>query len=180
MTKARKYLLYIGLLFCIVSLVLMLLMWLFPDSYLIIALSNIATIPFSWGVFVIILSMILKKETLTKTVVVRKFIYIVLVLLLYTNFGYNDRFLDSFRDIEAVVSNNLYITEGSVIETHISRRSSTRARSSYYQYFKIDNKEEDEFIIMVGYLDDYYVEVGKTYKVISLPYARTVLEIVER
>ncbi|WP_449537850.1 hypothetical protein [Ferdinandcohnia sp. Marseille-Q9671] len=180
MKKLRKILVLTGLALCILSVLLLLATLLFPSTYFSIALANSFTLPFVAGVFLMILSFFLAKSEKNKSTVIKKAIYVILLFALL-NFFIQNPIVASVRDIQAVVANNLYVTEGEVIETYIERKSRTSQNArgfsdKYYQYIKLNNNHQDEFIIQVASQEDYIFQQGQTYQITALPYSRIVLE----
>nr|WP_304216719.1 hypothetical protein [Fredinandcohnia onubensis] len=180
MKKLRKVLLFTGLGLCSLSVLLLLATLLFPNTYFIIALANAFTMPFVWGLFFMILSFLLANGGKKKGMIFKKAIYLI-VLIALINFFIQNPMTNSIRDIQAVVSNDLYVTEGEVTETYIERQSSTSINGrgfsdKYYQTIILNNENQDEFVIMVENQEDFIFQQGQTYQITALPYSRIILE----
>ena len=178
MNKFRRIAIFVGVGLCAISVLLLLATRLFPHTYFIIALSNTFIPPFVWGMFFIMIFLLLKKEKMKIKVIIKKFIYAVLLIPLI-GYSLNNPILDSVRDIEAVMSDELYVTEGKIIDTYINRISSSQRvgdSDRHSQSFKLNNENQDEFILPVAHKDDYVFEVGQTYRIIALPHSRTILD----
>jgi len=180
MKKLRKVLLFTGIGLCILSVLLLLATLLFPNTYFIIALANAFTMPFVWGLFFMILSFLLADGRRKKDGIIKKVIYLI-VLVALINFFIQNPISNSIRDVQSVVSNDLYVTKGEVIETYIERRSNTSINGrgfsdKYYQTIKLNNENQDEFVIMVENQEDYIFQQGQTYQITALPHSRIVLE----
>ncbi len=124
MNKFRRIAIFVGVGLCAISVLLLLATRLFPHTYFIIALSNTFIPPFVWGMFFIMIFLLLKKEKMKIKVIIKKFIYAVLLIPLI-GYSLNNPILDSVRDIEAVMSDELYVTEGKVIDTYMHRFSTS-------------------------------------------------------
>src|SRR5699024_11143616 len=138
MKKARKILMVLGISLCGISVVLLIGILFFPTTYLIIALANTFSLPFVWGLFFIIFAFLLKQDKRGKNNSIKKVIYVVLLILLLRS-SVNDSLADSIRDIQSVITNDLYITEGEVIDTYIKRHSSNNinfmsSKDAYWQH----------------------------------------------
>ncbi len=165
--------------FSVISIILLLISLLFPNTYFIIALSNTFIQPLVWGLFLIILSFILKSEKKKKGTFIIKGIYVALLIPLI-NFTITSPFPDAIRDIQAVTTSELYIVEGTIVDTYIQRKSgssvSGNRSDSYYQYITLNNESQDEFSLMVKHSEDFVFELNKTYQITALPHSRTILK----
>lgn len=88
------------------------------------------------------------------------------------------------KDIIAVTQDDLYITEGEVIKTNIVRHSSAvssrNSQDRFYQHFKLDNGNEDEFSIFVGYSKNNTFDLNKRYQIVALPHTLTIVGYEEK
>lgn len=180
MTKFRKILMMIGISLCSISGILLIGILFFPTTHLIIALTNTFFLPFVWGLFFIILSFLLKQDEGQRNIAIKKVIYVVLLILLLRS-SVNDSLADSIRDIQSVITNDLYITEGEVIDTYIKRHSSNNinfmsSKDAYWQHIILNNDQQDEFVLMVENMEDYVFQQGQTYEIIALPNSQDILE----
>lgn len=180
----KSTLLISGAVLCVVSLLLLIALSVFPTSYFIIALGQSFVLPFLWGIICILLYLLLRKGKKNKTENFSKILYfIVFLLALKASFSFT--IIDAVIDIQAVLTGDLYVVEGKVIDTHIERSSSGPATGTftdpnYFQHITLDNEGNDNFYIQVENMYDYVLQIGKTYKIISLPNSRTVLNYEEQ
>lgn len=175
----RKSLFFIGVGLFLISIILLLGSLLFPNTYFVIALSNTFIQPLVWGLFLIILSFILKREKKKKGTFIIKAIYVALLVPLI-NFTITFPFPDAIRDIQAVTTSDLYVVEGTIVDTYIQRKSgssiSGNRSDSYYKYITLNNERRDKFSIMVKHKEDYVLKLEKYYQITALPHSRTVLK----
>lgn len=180
MNKLRKTFLVMGISLCAISMLLLIVLAIFPDTYFMVALSNIVVIPIVWGVSFIILSFLIKREKmLTKTIIKKALLLFLLIIIIKSTA--NNPWMIAIRDLQAVMSDDLYVAEGVVIDTYIERQSGSQinhlsSRDRYLQHIIMDNEQQDEFIIDVDHKDDYVFQIGETYRMIALPYSRDILE----
>ena len=183
MDKFRKISFNIGLALCVTSVLLLLGTVLFPNTYFIIALSKAFELPFVWGMFFIILSLLLKREKKKKSVFIKKTIYILLLFPLI-NWISTNTFIDSFHDIQAVITDDLYVTEGKITKTSIERKSGAKVNlrgpsDKYFQHIRLDNEHNDEFVLQVEHKEHFIFEPDRTYRITALPNSRTLLKFEE-
>ena len=101
------------------------------------------------------------------------------------NYTFTNPFVHSIRDVQSVMAEELYVTEGEVIDAYIERKSNTSInggsrKSTYYLHIKLNNSTKDEFAIMMDNKEDMVFQIGKTYEIKALPYSRTILEYKEK
>ena len=184
MKRFKSTLLVSGVVLCVVSLLLLIALSVFPTSYFIIALGQSFVLVLLWGTICILLYLLLRKGKKNKTENFSKILYF-FVFLLALKASFSFTIIDVVIDIQAVLTGDLYVVEGKVIDTHIEESSSRPARETfsdfnYFQHITLDNEDNDHFSIQVENMYDYVLQIGNTYKITSLPNSRTVLNYEEQ
>lgn len=169
------YILFVGVLVFVFALVVFILNA-FVESNMLLALTNLFTVPLLVSVGLLLLFLVIKsKKKLGKLI---NFVLLVLVVKSIVGLpvvGY-------FSDIRDVARGNYYEVEGEVVETHIDvkihRGYRNRMSPTYTQRIVLDN--EEAFSIIVSGEEDYVFEKGKIYFIEALPYTRDILDYTEK
>lgn len=160
----------------LLSVILLLILSFYPSSYLSTAIANVFAIPSIWGIALIIGGLALFRQGVASKLM------LAIMLVLVGTVTMQSPFTTSLRDVHAVINDDLYITEGVVVDTVIKRKSSSNNRGKkdkYREFFTLDNEVSDTFMIFVEHMSDYQMTLGSKYRVIALPHSKQLLEYEE-
>lgn len=161
----------------LLSVILLLILSFYPSSYLNTAMANVFAIPSIWGIALMIGGLALFRQGVASKIM------LAIMLVLVGTVTIQSPFTTSLRDVRAVINDDLYITEGVVVDTVIKRKSSSKRRGkqnvSYREFFTLDNDASDTFMLFVKHMSDYQTTVGSKYRVIALPHSKQLLEYEE-
>lgn len=179
--KKRKWsirLIVLGIGILIVSAILLFILSFYPSTYLNIAMANVFVVPCIWGAVLLVSGLAIRKQGAASKITLA----FMLVLVGVTTM--NSPFITSLQDVRAIMNDELYITEGTVTDTYIKRKTSSTRRGSsgsvsYHQYFTLDNDVSDTFMVIVDDMEDYRLTLGGEYRIVALPHSKQMLEYQE-
>lgn len=184
MNKLRRMLLIVGISLCFITTILLGIMLFFPQSYMNIALANVFVLPLILGIALILLWLILKPESewTSKVIFIKVLLVFLLTLVLKNSIA--QPIVIATKDVQSVMSEEYYITEGTVEDTRIRQKSGSKLggmnrSDTFIQYFTLDNQTNDTFSYHVSHKEDYAFKEGTKYKIIALPYSMQILEYEE-